>query len=169
MAKRVMKQTRKEPKRTNAAGAELLEGVRQVYEAVMTGNHEGLKVREVQIPEPSRYGAKEVRSLRDSLELSQPQFASIIGVSAEAVEHWEQGLRTPGASARRLMDHIRARPEEFLFWFLRNYASIPAPGAGDQGSQKPRAMQMLKLAARILSRQEIEKAIREVYSTADVG
>ena len=169
MSSGIKKNTYGGPKRSNAAGAELLEGVRQMHQAVMTGNLEGFKVREIQIPEPSEYGAKEVRSLRDSLDLSQPMFAKVIGVSPEAVEHWEQGLRTPGASTRRLMDQIRARPEEFLFWLVRNHPKRPTPGAGELESRKARAVEMLKLVTRVLNRQEIDKAVGEAFNSAEVG
>jgi len=46
-----------------------------------------------------------VKALRSRLALSQPAFADRLGVSVQAVRHWEQGIRTPtGLYAKALRD-----------------------------------------------------------------
>lgn len=46
-----------------------------------------------------------IRDLRRRLGLSQPAFAVRLGVSVQAVRHWEQGLRTPtGLYAKALRE-----------------------------------------------------------------
>jgi putative transcriptional regulator len=154
----------KKVRKTNDAGRELLAGVRQMHEAVTTGSLTGFKVNQISVPEPSEYEAADVRALRDSLNLTQALFARVVGVSTETVEHWEQGLRHPAASARRLMDQIRSRPDSFLFWLLRN---LPAPASSHLAADdatKDRAKAMLRLAARVLSRREMVEAVREAYA-----
>jgi DNA-binding transcriptional regulator YiaG len=44
----------------------------------------------VEIEEPARYGPADIRGVRDSLGLSQPLFAKLIGVSPALVKLWEQ-------------------------------------------------------------------------------
>src|SRR5580765_7678351 len=42
---------------------------------------------------PTRASAGEIRSLRLRLQLSQPQFAALLGVSAETYRTWDSGRR----------------------------------------------------------------------------
>jgi putative transcriptional regulator len=51
-----------------------------------------------------------VRSVRESLGLSQPLFAEFIGASASAVKAWERGAKKPTSTARRLLGAIRDDP-----------------------------------------------------------
>jgi len=164
MAKPLKKEKRK-PASTNSFGRELMEGVRQMHDAVSTGDLSGFKVRQVEVPEPSKYGPSDVRSLRDELRLTQAMFGRIVGVSTETIEHWEQGIRRPAASARRLMDQIKSRPDEFVLWLMRN--SLPGSPSGSGAARelaKAEARAYLKLAAKVLSRKEMALAVQETYS-----
>lgn len=52
-----------------------------------------------------------IRELRRRLGLTQPAFAVRLGVSVQAVRHWEQGLRTPtGLYAKALRALIKQSP-----------------------------------------------------------
>jgi putative transcriptional regulator len=51
-----------------------------------------------------------VRSVRDKTGLSQPQFASLLGVSAATLRNWEQGRRQPTGPARALLRIVKANP-----------------------------------------------------------
>jgi DNA-binding transcriptional regulator YiaG len=62
------------------------------------------------------WGPDAVRELRRSLALSQAQFARLMNVSKEAVEHWEQGIRNPAGSAARLMSVVAAAPGMVHRW-----------------------------------------------------
>jgi putative transcriptional regulator len=62
------------------------------------------------------YSAKLVKKTRETLGVSQAIFAQFLGVSASAVQDWEQGAKHPHGSARRLMDEIRDNPE---YWRRR--------------------------------------------------
>jgi DNA-binding transcriptional regulator YiaG len=77
-------------------------------------------VREVEIPDPGRYGPKDVRATRQRLGVSTEVFARLMGVSAKLVEHWEQGRRTPSLLAARLLDRINTEPDRFLSDLLRS-------------------------------------------------
>jgi putative transcriptional regulator len=53
----------------------------------------------------------DVRSLRQTLGLSQSQFASRFGFTAATVRNWEQGRTKPEGAARVLLAVIAHHPE----------------------------------------------------------
>ena len=58
--------------------------------------------------------AASVREIRESLALSQRQFASIVHVSIKTLRNWEQGIRTPDGAAAALLTAIRNDPKNVL-------------------------------------------------------
>lgn len=64
--------------------------------------------------EPQEYNPELVKKTRNILGASQAIFAQFLGVSASAVQDWEQGEKPPKGSACRLMDEIRRDPEYWL-------------------------------------------------------
>ena len=59
--------------------------------------------------DPSRVfqvDAAGVKELRESLELSQRQFASVVHVSVKTLRNWEQGIRMPDGAAAALLTTI---------------------------------------------------------------
>lgn len=51
--------------------------------------------------------AKEIKTIRDTLGMTQTEFAESLGVSQMAVSHWENGLRRPSGSAEILIEMLR--------------------------------------------------------------
>jgi putative transcriptional regulator len=68
-------------------GLEILEGLRQLKR----GEHG----RVTTVPS--------VAAIREQTGLSQPQFASLLGVSVRTLQEWEQGRRAPSGAARTLL------------------------------------------------------------------
>ena len=67
--------------------------------------------------DPSRVfqvDAAGVKELRESLELSQRQFASVVHVSVKTLRNWEQGIRMPDGAAAALLTAIRNDPTHVL-------------------------------------------------------
>lgn len=55
-----------------------------------------------------------IRTLRANLDLSQDQFAQMIGVSKRTLENWEQGRRKPNGAARVLLKVVEKEPRAVL-------------------------------------------------------
>jgi putative transcriptional regulator len=72
---------------------------------------ERLTLRTVQLPDdPADYRPRDVRAVREELNVSQMVFAHLVGASPALVRAWEQGGRVPSPMARRLLDTIRRDP-----------------------------------------------------------
>ena len=61
-----------------------------------------------------RVDAASVREIRESLGLSQQQFASLVHVSVKTLRNWEQGVRAPDGAAAALLTAIRNDPKNVL-------------------------------------------------------
>ena len=68
---------------------------------------------------PPKYSKTKIKKIRSGLGLSHSVFASIFGVTASAVQHWEQGLRSMPAPACRLLDLIEKDPNT-IFSLISN-------------------------------------------------
>ena len=64
--------------------------------------------------EPSRrfqLEALDIHSIRKQFELSQSQFAALLGVSVKTLQNWEQGRRQPNGAAQVLLQVAARYPE----------------------------------------------------------
>ena len=50
-------------------------------------------------------------SARQSVNLTQKEFARLLNVSVDSVQDWEQGRRTPRGAARTLLRVVHEHPE----------------------------------------------------------
>ena len=113
--------------RRSSAGAEILEALEEVRDALDSGEplERRFTVRSYRFDFTAReYEAVDVRSVRQLLGLSQPLFADFLGVNASTVRSWEQGTRPPSAIARRFMDEVATNPD---YW--RGRVRSPSWGA----------------------------------------
>ena len=53
----------------------------------------------------------DVKHIREGYQLSQEQFALLLGISVKTLRNWEQGRRTPGGPARVLLQVVARHPE----------------------------------------------------------
>jgi putative transcriptional regulator len=81
---------------------ELLQSVREAG-AIMRGEMEPSRVFVVEKPD--------VRSIRSKLGISQPEFATMLGISVRTLENWEQKRRVPKGPASVLLKVAEAHPE----------------------------------------------------------
>ena len=87
-----------------------------IFERLKEGLEEGishergeieLTTSSLEIPAPPKdYEPDDIRQLRETLDMSQTQFAKYLFVSTKTVQGWEQGLRRPTSSAARLLQFI---------------------------------------------------------------
>jgi putative transcriptional regulator len=55
-----------------------------------------------------------IKRIRTSYDLSQDQFAAMLGISLGTLRNWEQGRRTPEGAARVLLQVAASHPEAIL-------------------------------------------------------
>ena len=73
-----------------------------------------LRTTTIEIPDvPPTYNKNEVKKVREQLNVSQPVFAKILGVSDGAVKAWESGANKPSGSSARLIQMAKLKPHEF--------------------------------------------------------
>lgn len=58
--------------------------------------------------------AADVRKIRDELEVTQEDFALMIGVSVATLRNWEQGRRVPDGPAQALLRVAAANPKAVM-------------------------------------------------------
>lgn len=56
----------------------------------------------------------DIARVRGRLGLSQTKFAAILGISADTLQNWEQGRRSPTGSAKVLLRIAAKHPEVLL-------------------------------------------------------
>jgi len=65
-------------------------------------------------PSPKPMRPAEIREIRETLEVSQAQFARYLNVSANAVRSWEQGVRRPRNATLKLLAIAKKQPRILL-------------------------------------------------------
>jgi putative transcriptional regulator len=53
----------------------------------------------------------DIKRIREGYELSQSQFASLLGISISTLQNWEQGRRSPEGPARVLLQVAAKHPD----------------------------------------------------------
>ncbi|MBN1875081.1 MAG: helix-turn-helix domain-containing protein [Anaerolineae bacterium] len=81
---------------------ELLESVREGG-AILRGEKEPSREFVIEAPD--------VKHIREHYQLSQSEFATLLGVSIKTLQNWEQGRRTPRGAARILLQVAAKHPE----------------------------------------------------------
>ncbi len=56
----------------------------------------------------------EIKSVREKLDVSQSEFALMIGVSVRTLQNWEQGRRRPEGPAKALLRIASRNPDAVL-------------------------------------------------------
>ncbi|MFK8137214.1 MAG: helix-turn-helix domain-containing protein [Bdellovibrionales bacterium] len=90
-------------------GESLIEATKEAAEW-HTGDSR-LKISEIDVVSAPTFSKKNVKDLRDRLNLSQPVFASLIGCSPGLVKAWEGGQSSPRGAYRRILQLFSDSPE----------------------------------------------------------
>jgi putative transcriptional regulator len=81
---------------------ELLESVREGG-AILRGEKEASRTFIVETPD--------VKGIREGYDLSQSEFAALLGISVKTLQNWEQGRRNPHGAARVLLQVAAKHPD----------------------------------------------------------
>lgn len=84
---------------------ELMASVHQA-DAIMSGKEEAS--RRMEVP------AYRVKKIRESLKLTQTQFAKLVHVEIATIRNWEQGRRNPDGAAIALLTAIENDPDHVI-------------------------------------------------------
>lgn len=88
------------------AFAEVVSSVRDMGRHMRGEKVAGVRVTRVREPN--------VRAIRRKSELSQSQFAALIGVNLRTLQNWEQGRTRPTGPARALLRIVEKNPRAML-------------------------------------------------------
>jgi len=94
-----------------------------------------LRTAELPSPPPSLTPA-DIRTLRHSLRMSQALFAATLNVSPKTVQSWEQGVRTPGDAALRMLQVVSVSPGVVRLFFAPYGRSAKAARAKTGGRRR---------------------------------
>lgn len=96
----------------------------KVFDSIMKGLSESLvyakggssKARRLSITVASlpSYHDKEIKVIREELNLSQKNFAFVLGVSQKTVEAWESGRNIPHGTAQRFLQMLKFGGKKML-------------------------------------------------------
>ena len=86
---------------------DIVSGLKEAIQHERTGNTKGIRTRRVTIAPVPHYGASTIKSIRNSLGLSQITFAEALGVSKKTVEAWEAGTNIPQGPAQRMLELLQ--------------------------------------------------------------
>ena len=103
---------KKKTQKQTKLGQGLLKGLK---EAVASENKKvDLRTTTIEIPDvPPEFNKAEVKAVRERLNVSQPIFAKILGVSDATVKAWEGGSNKPSGSSARLIQIAKEEPQVF--------------------------------------------------------
>lgn len=103
--------------KTSAKKTKLGQGLlKGLQEAVAYENKKiDLRSTTVEIPDhPPDFSKNQVKEIREHLlNVSQPIFAKILGVSDDTVKAWERGANKPSGSSARLIQIVQLDPQYF--------------------------------------------------------
>ena len=96
----------------------------KAFESIMNGLAESLeyakgdvsKARKMSITvaELPQYHDSEIKKIREELNLTQKNFAFVLGVSPKTIEAWESGRNIPQGTAQRFLQILRTGGKKML-------------------------------------------------------
>ncbi len=81
------------------------------------------------------FDSPDVRHVRDSFQLSQTEFATLLGISVKTLRNWEQGRRKPEGPARVLLQ-VAVKHPEAVWDVVRSETRARKNGPAAKGDRK---------------------------------
>jgi putative transcriptional regulator len=85
----------------------IIQGLNEAIDYEKTKESQFGKSVMVQFKPIPDYSAKDVKNIRNQLNLTQKAFAFLFGVSPKTVEAWETGTNKPNGTARRMLSLLK--------------------------------------------------------------
>jgi putative transcriptional regulator len=85
---------------------QLVKGVREMKRHMAGGSARGTRTTELAEPD--------IRAIREAAEISQSQFARLIGVNLRTLQNWEQHRTRPTGPARALLKIVASNPKSAI-------------------------------------------------------
>jgi putative transcriptional regulator len=85
---------------------QLIKGVREMKRHLAGKPVRGIKVTD--------FGEPDVRAIREAAQISQSQFATLIGVNLRTLQNWEQRRTRPTGPARALLKIVASDPKSAI-------------------------------------------------------
>jgi putative transcriptional regulator len=89
-------------------GADLIQAMSEALAHTQGKDVAGVRVHSVDI------GSVDAKAIRQKLDLTQDEMASVLGTSPSGYKKWEQGTRQPSGAARTLLRIMEREPEAVL-------------------------------------------------------
>ncbi|HON80240.1 MAG TPA: helix-turn-helix domain-containing protein [Spirochaetota bacterium] len=89
--------------KSNKVYTSIIKGLNEAVDHEKGINVKGLKRKKVSISPLPHYTSIKIKEIRNRLNLSQPTFAKILGVSIKTIEAWESGKNIPQGPAQRML------------------------------------------------------------------
>ncbi len=89
---------------------------KELFDELVESIQEAGRIRK-SLLKPSRvfkYDSIDVKRIREKLNVSQSQFAMMIGVSISTLQNWEQGRREPEGPAKALLKVVEQNPRAVI-------------------------------------------------------
>lgn len=85
----------------------------ELFDELVESVREGAVVLRGEVPPGRQFEieATDVKDIRESFNISQREFAGLLGISADTVQNWEQGRRKPRGAAQVLLMVAKKHPE----------------------------------------------------------
>ena len=87
-----------------------------LFAELVTSVREGGAILRGEIPASRSFvmSRLDIRHIREGYQLTQSQFAALLGISVRTLRNWEQGRRVPEGPARVLLQVAAKHPEAVL-------------------------------------------------------
>lgn len=84
-----------------------------MFAELVASVREGGTILRGEIPPARRFAINgtDIKTIRENYQLTQGQFAALMGISAATLQNWEQGRRAPKGAARVLLQVASKHPE----------------------------------------------------------
>jgi transcriptional regulator with XRE-family HTH domain len=105
---------------------------------------------------------KDVRRIRDGLDLTQSEFAKLLGVPLRTLQQWEQNRQNPGAAAIALLKRVADAPSRRTPYMTTSDLIVKLHDLQTWNAPRDNIEVACKLMGNIVTSFEIEREYQEL-------